>query len=63
MIVANWPYTMLIIMPTNNKLNATPQAEAGPQSRAMIEKWGSLHAVRTVLGTLATLAFLAASFS
>lgn len=63
LLVANWPYTMLGIMPTNHKLNAIAPGDAGPQSRALIEKWGSLHAVRTALGALATLAFLAASLA
>lgn len=63
LIVANWPYTMLGIMPTNHKLNAISLDDAGPQSRALIQTWGALHAVRTALGGLATLAFLAASLS
>jgi hypothetical protein len=58
LILANWPYTLAVIMPTNNALNATPAEAAGPESRALIEKWGGLHAVRTSLGTAATLAFL-----
>jgi hypothetical protein len=62
-LVANWPYTLLVIMPTNNVLNAIPLDDAGQKSRALIEKWGSLHAVRTALGTTATLLFLAASVS
>jgi hypothetical protein len=56
LILANWPYTLLGIMPTNNRLNAI--AAGGPQSRSLIETWGRLHAVRTGLGIAATLAYL-----
>ncbi len=55
---ANWPYTLLGIMPTNHKLKAIPLEEAGPQSRAMLVKWGYLHAARSALGAVATLIFL-----
>ncbi|HEY2533096.1 MAG TPA: DUF1772 domain-containing protein [Xanthobacteraceae bacterium] len=60
-MIANWPYTLLGIMPTNNALMATDPAAAGNDSRKLIEKWASLHAVRTALGFAATLAFLWAS--
>ncbi len=58
LILANWPYTLLGIMPTNNRLNAIAVGAAGPQSRILIETWGRLHAVRTGLGVAAALAYL-----
>jgi Domain of unknown function (DUF1772) len=58
LILANWPYTLVGIMPTNRALKAIDEQDAGAQSRALIVKWGSLHAVRTALGIAATLAYL-----
>jgi hypothetical protein len=58
LILANWPYTLLGILPTNNRLKAITSEQAGSASRALIETWGRLHAVRTVLGMAATLAYL-----
>jgi hypothetical protein len=63
LLVANWPYTLFAIMPTNSLLMQTDLEAAGPQSRNYVEKWGSLHAVRTGLGAAATLAFLWASLA
>ena len=60
---APWPFTLLAIKPTNNALMATDPRQAGPSSRALIEQWGRLHAIRTALGIAATLLFLAASLS
>jgi hypothetical protein len=60
-LLANLPYTLLGIMPTNRALMATEPASAGPDSRALIEKWAALHAGRTALGFAATLLFLLAS--
>ena len=57
LILANWPFTLLGIAPTNNKLDAIATSDAGPTSRSLVEKWGRLHAVRTVLGIAATLAY------
>jgi Domain of unknown function (DUF1772) len=58
LILANWPYTLIGIMPTNNRLKAIAETDAGPTSRALLMSWGRLHAVRTVLGIAATLAYL-----
>ena len=60
-ILANWPFTFLVIMPTNNALLALDRTGADPRSRDLIEKWGRLHAGRTALGVAATILFLAAS--
>jgi hypothetical protein len=62
-LVANWPYTLVAIMPTNRAIAATDPARPGPQARDLIEKWGWLHAVRTALGFAATMIFLWASLS
>ena len=40
LMIANWPWTVLGIMPTNNELTAIDPKDAGPSSRALIEKWG-----------------------
>jgi hypothetical protein len=57
-ILAPWPWTLMGIKPTNDALLATEPDRAGPQTRALVVKWGGLHAVRTALGALATLLFL-----
>ena len=58
LMIANWPVTFFAIMPTNTRLMATDPAAASPESRALIERWGSLHAVQTALGCAASLASL-----
>jgi hypothetical protein len=58
LILANWPYTLLAILPINRKLEATDPAAADASSRAMIEVWGRLHAGRTALGVTSALAYL-----
>jgi uncharacterized membrane protein len=59
LLIAPWPWTLAVIRPTNTALLATDPASAGPQSRALLETWGRLHAVRTALGCAATALFLA----
>ena len=58
LILANWPYTLLIIRPTNNVLKATPIADATETTRRLLEQWGRLHLVRSTLGIAATLSYL-----
>jgi hypothetical protein len=62
-MIANWPFTFFAIMPTNNRLMLLDPSMAGPESQAMIERWGSLHAARTAFGFAAVLAFLWASLT
>ena len=57
-MIAPWPWTLIAIKPTNDTLQATVPDNAGPQTRVLVVKWGVLHSARTMLGTLAIVAFL-----
>jgi hypothetical protein len=48
---------VVVIKPVNDRLMATAAANAGPETRRLIEKWGRLH-VRSTLGAAATLSYL-----
>jgi hypothetical protein len=54
-LLANWPYTIFVIMPTNRRLMNTPAEAATAEARRMIRWWGVLHAGRSALGLVATL--------
>jgi hypothetical protein len=58
LILANWPYTLLVMLPTNKRIGDWPIERAGPESRALIIKWGKLHAVRTALGIASAAVYL-----
>jgi hypothetical protein len=57
-LLANWPYTIFLIMPTNRHLMDTASEAATAETRRMIGQWGFLHAGRSALGLIATLVFL-----
>jgi hypothetical protein len=58
LIFANWPYTLLVILPVNKRLEATVPETATAETRSLIKRWGALHAGRSALGAAATLVFL-----
>src|SRR5258708_13888703 len=60
LMIANWPWTPIGIMPTNKILMAPKLHDAGAQTRALLGRWNKRHGVRTALGALATVAFLIA---
>src|SRR6266581_4718508 len=62
-LIANWPYTLLVIMPTNRKLMATELSSASRETQDLIKHWARLHTARTALGFAATVIFLWASIS
>jgi len=62
-LIANWPYTLIAIMPVNKALTALPPKNAGPHSRTLLDRWAMLHAGRTVLGSAATVFFLLAAYA
>jgi hypothetical protein len=43
-----WPWTLIFIKPTNDKLLAMPLDAAGPQSRASLKAWGKYHGTHGV---------------
>jgi hypothetical protein len=57
LLLANWPFTLIAILPVNKLLLKIPTQDAGPESREPIEKWGKLHAVRRLLGAAETVLF------
>jgi hypothetical protein len=57
-LLANWPYTIFVIMPTNRRLMDTPPEAATAETRRMLARWGTLHAGRSALGLVATLSYL-----
>jgi len=57
-LLTNWPYMIYVIMPTNSRLMDTPLEAATAETRRMLERWGALHAGRSVLGLVATLIYL-----
>jgi hypothetical protein len=57
-LLANWPYTIYVIMPTNGRLMDTPPDAVTAETRRLVVRWGLLHAGRSALGLAATLIFL-----
>jgi hypothetical protein len=63
MLLAILPFKLLVIMPTDKALMAMSPSDAGPASRALLDRWGRLHAVRTALGMASTAVFVWASIA
>ena len=60
LIGAAVPLTLVVISPTNRRLLATPDQAAGQESRSLLERWGRLHRIRTLLALAAVAAYLVA---
>ena len=52
------PFTLIMIMPTNGKLLAPGRDLGSSETNELLQKWGRLHAVRSVLSTLALVVYL-----
>jgi Domain of unknown function (DUF1772) len=53
------PFTLVVIKPINTTLLST-DVLGDDDTRRLLQRWGRLHAVRTILGAVAVLAFLLA---
>ena len=58
LMLANWPWTLVMIAPINTALGAILPASAGPQSQQLIADWGAVHNGRVALSLLALLLYL-----
>ena len=58
LLLANWPYTLWVVIPVNKRLEATTPESANAETRDLVKTWGKLHAVRSALGLGATLVYL-----
>ena len=52
------PFTFIAIMPTNHQLLTPGRDLASSETRALLEKWGKLHAVRSVLSFVASVVYV-----
>lgn len=52
------PFTFIAIMPTNHQLLTPGRDLASSETRALLVKWGNLHAVRSVLSFVASLVYV-----
>ena len=52
------PFTFIAILPTNHQLLMPGRDLASIETRALLEKWGRLHAVRSVLSLAASTLYL-----
>lgn len=59
-LLLNWPFTMLVIMPTNKRLKQLDPEADGAAGRTLLTTWSRLHNVRSGLGVIAVLLFAAA---
>ena len=57
-MLANIPWTLLVIMPVNRRLSQTEPLDANAVTRALVQQWARLHAVRTLFGFVALAAFV-----
>ncbi len=53
------PFTLLVILPVNTRLLNPRLDKRSAEAAQLLSRWGQLHAVRSVLGVLALLVFLA----
>jgi uncharacterized membrane protein len=52
------PFTLIVILPTNNRLETQDLDIRPEEAGRLLRRWGRLHAVRTILSGIAFLVFL-----
>jgi len=52
------PFTLIVILPTNKQLLSPTLDKQSARTKELLERWGALHAVRSVLSAVAFLLFV-----
>lgn len=52
------PVTFIVIMPVNKQLLSAGRDLDSPETRSLLNKWGKLHGIRSVLSIMASLIYL-----
>jgi hypothetical protein len=52
------PFTLLVILPTNKRLESRELDLRSEEAGVLLRRWGRLHAVRSVLSVMAFVIFL-----
>jgi len=52
------PFTLLVIMPTNHRLESPILEKQSEEARRLLQNWGRLHGVRTIVSSVALVIFL-----
>lgn len=55
------PFTLLVIRQTNNQLLDPKLVRTSESAHRLLQRWGMLHAVRSVLGLASSIVFLSAA--
>lgn len=58
LVFAVIPFTAIAVLPTNNRLLEPGRDVASAETRRLLEAWGRLHAVRSVLSLAASVVFI-----
>jgi hypothetical protein len=58
LVFAVIPFTVIVILPTNNRLLEPGRDAASAETRVLLEAWGRLHAVRSALSLAASVVFI-----
>ena len=58
LIVAVVPFTLIVILPTNHRLQSNQLDISSPEAARLLRRWGRLHVVRTILSLAVFVLFL-----
>jgi hypothetical protein len=57
-IFAVIPFTLIVILPTSNRLHDPSLKRESAETQRLLVRWGRLHAVRSILGVIAAILFI-----